>query len=441
MRHIGPEGFAQKMREYNGKGHLQEWRERWEHIANRYLERFGHEAHIDHRTLEAQGVDREPTTHVGPTATDFERQGVSSERGGINRQINARNQQRDKLNAQSAQAQRELEETRKAYNAKCVEEIRAAWKASPDGLDFMMELNNRGFCLAEDGKGRYAAVDARGFAHRLDEKIYGYLVAPSMRDAIETVRRDCPALIIPTVEEYRQELRQQREKRRDSRLGATLYNRADMVSMQRDAMRHLKDARRIQEQRAKEQAEQQRRQKEERERQRQERESRTTSPALRDPLVIHAKQQGGKTPQQEPVRRQETLKELDEIAGHRETIRQRQELAQQQEAARQREELARQQEQKRKEGEQQRQKEERERREKQQQQERQREERERYQTKQTPRDQQTEKREHKRATTEQTDAKQRRTHDDAMREIWQRKARAAQERGRDDYERERERER
>lgn len=43
-------------------------RERWEHFANRALEAAGHETRIDRRTLEAQGIDREPTIHIGPRA-------------------------------------------------------------------------------------------------------------------------------------------------------------------------------------------------------------------------------------------------------------------------------------------------------------------------------------------------------------------------------------
>ena len=47
-------------------------RERWEIICNRALEQAGHEARIDRRTLEAQGVDREPTIHIGPRASHID---------------------------------------------------------------------------------------------------------------------------------------------------------------------------------------------------------------------------------------------------------------------------------------------------------------------------------------------------------------------------------
>ena len=46
-----------------------EWvRERWETCANKALEHAGHEARIDRRSLEAQGVDRAPQIHIGPRA-------------------------------------------------------------------------------------------------------------------------------------------------------------------------------------------------------------------------------------------------------------------------------------------------------------------------------------------------------------------------------------
>jgi MobA/MobL family len=46
-----------------------EWiRERWERHVNQALEQAGQTARIDRRTLKAQGIDREPTIHIGPRA-------------------------------------------------------------------------------------------------------------------------------------------------------------------------------------------------------------------------------------------------------------------------------------------------------------------------------------------------------------------------------------
>ncbi|WP_380926156.1 MobA/MobL family protein [Sphingomonas leidyi] len=50
-----------------------EWiRERWEHHANLALERAGHDTRIDRRSLEAQGIERAPTIHIGPRAQHVE---------------------------------------------------------------------------------------------------------------------------------------------------------------------------------------------------------------------------------------------------------------------------------------------------------------------------------------------------------------------------------
>jgi hypothetical protein len=47
-----------------------EWiRDRWEVVCNRALEKAGHDARIDRRTLAAQGIDRLPAIHEGPRAS------------------------------------------------------------------------------------------------------------------------------------------------------------------------------------------------------------------------------------------------------------------------------------------------------------------------------------------------------------------------------------
>ena len=43
-------------------------REKWETIVNQRLAQAGHDARIDRRSLEAQGIDRTPQLHVGPRA-------------------------------------------------------------------------------------------------------------------------------------------------------------------------------------------------------------------------------------------------------------------------------------------------------------------------------------------------------------------------------------
>ena len=92
-------------------------RKLWERTANQALERAGRAERIDARSLKAQGIDREATRHMGPTATEMERRGVQTDRGDMNRQAAANNQERAQLVAEviDLQAQRQRqEEARKA---------------------------------------------------------------------------------------------------------------------------------------------------------------------------------------------------------------------------------------------------------------------------------------------------------------------------------------
>lgn len=52
---------------------LEAVRARWADMTNERLRENGIAARIDHRSLEAQGIDREPTQHLGPAASGYER--------------------------------------------------------------------------------------------------------------------------------------------------------------------------------------------------------------------------------------------------------------------------------------------------------------------------------------------------------------------------------
>lgn len=75
-------------------------RELWEHTANAALERAGVDARIDARSLEAQGIDREATQHLGPVASEMERRGKASDRGDGNREVSVNNTERARLTAE-----------------------------------------------------------------------------------------------------------------------------------------------------------------------------------------------------------------------------------------------------------------------------------------------------------------------------------------------------
>ena len=68
------------------------WREQWARITNKFLDEANRtEAHIDHRSHAARGLDEQPTIHEGYVARTIERKGFVADRCEINRQIKADN--------------------------------------------------------------------------------------------------------------------------------------------------------------------------------------------------------------------------------------------------------------------------------------------------------------------------------------------------------------
>ncbi len=113
MRDITPEGFGKKNREWNDKEQLEQWREKWAEYANKALERSGHTDRIDHRSLEAQGIDREPQIHVGPHAAAMEKKGILSEKGERNREIQEINKKLDELKQEKIIVMEEYKQLKK----------------------------------------------------------------------------------------------------------------------------------------------------------------------------------------------------------------------------------------------------------------------------------------------------------------------------------------
>ncbi len=77
----------------DAKNAIEYLRESWEKKANQSLEQSGVVSRIDHRSLEAQGLNRIPTIHLGPKSHQMEQRGEVSERGLLNRAIMAANQE------------------------------------------------------------------------------------------------------------------------------------------------------------------------------------------------------------------------------------------------------------------------------------------------------------------------------------------------------------
>ena len=76
---------------WNSDEQLVLWRAAWADVANRHLERTGHEERIDHRSHAERGLEERPTIHEGVAAQALERRGIISDRCELNRQIKADN--------------------------------------------------------------------------------------------------------------------------------------------------------------------------------------------------------------------------------------------------------------------------------------------------------------------------------------------------------------
>ena len=107
MRSVDEDGFGKKCREWNKRQALEQQRKAWEEYANRALERSGYDERIDHRTLKEQGVERAPQLHLGAQVLEMESRGVRTRVGDesrriskVNRDINRREAQRDKVQAE-----------------------------------------------------------------------------------------------------------------------------------------------------------------------------------------------------------------------------------------------------------------------------------------------------------------------------------------------------
>ncbi|MFA6114601.1 MAG: Ti-type conjugative transfer relaxase TraA [Sphingomonas sp.] len=94
MREVGDDGFGAKVRDWNRTELVEQWRERWAEHVNERLAELDIDARIDHRSLEAQGIDLEPQDKIGPAAQRMGERDLESERIEDHREIARRNGER-----------------------------------------------------------------------------------------------------------------------------------------------------------------------------------------------------------------------------------------------------------------------------------------------------------------------------------------------------------
>ena len=62
--------------DWNDKGNVEIWRAAWAAYTNRALESAGRQERIDHRSYKRQGIDKIPSVHLGPAASQMEKRGI-----------------------------------------------------------------------------------------------------------------------------------------------------------------------------------------------------------------------------------------------------------------------------------------------------------------------------------------------------------------------------
>ena len=98
-RRINEHGFGEKTRELDtykssGKFEINNIRQSWEEHANLSLKKIGVSDRIDRRSLADQGIDREPTQHIGVSGSAIDRKGLFSERVQLNNETRNINNER-----------------------------------------------------------------------------------------------------------------------------------------------------------------------------------------------------------------------------------------------------------------------------------------------------------------------------------------------------------
>lgn len=95
-REMTPDGLGKKTRVLDdrktGPQEVVKLRELAAELINKSLAAVNSDIRVDHRSFKERGIDRDPTTHLGPAASQMERRGEPSDRGDINREAERSNE-------------------------------------------------------------------------------------------------------------------------------------------------------------------------------------------------------------------------------------------------------------------------------------------------------------------------------------------------------------
>jgi hypothetical protein len=109
--------------DWNEHDRAEDWRKAWAAYVNAALRLAGkltEDNVLDHRSYERQGLDKEPTIHLGPAAHQMEKRGIRTDRGDMNRAIVIGNREIRMLRARIGKLEKgiaELSESTKQIDA------------------------------------------------------------------------------------------------------------------------------------------------------------------------------------------------------------------------------------------------------------------------------------------------------------------------------------
>ena len=122
MRDLSESGFGKKNTHWNDRELLKIQREAWADHTNNALEKAGYEIRVDHRSLEAQGINRLPQIHLGPKVIAMEKKGIATTKMAEYREIEEINQNINSLEKSLAKTNQLIEELEATKETKETEE-------------------------------------------------------------------------------------------------------------------------------------------------------------------------------------------------------------------------------------------------------------------------------------------------------------------------------
>ena len=77
--------------DWNEQDKAEQWRQARADITNKYLEENSIQGKVDHRSYQMQCIEQMPTIHLGVSASQMEKKGISTDRRNIDREIKHQN--------------------------------------------------------------------------------------------------------------------------------------------------------------------------------------------------------------------------------------------------------------------------------------------------------------------------------------------------------------